>query len=155
MPRRHIALQDLARDREAGAGEKAQIFVVEARRLERGLDLRIGLGVVLEHRQHLRVLVAEHEFDDAVLKRLNAARRPQHMAELDIFARGQRLQHAPLIHQLALDGRDARQDLVAGLRLTAPQGSDRAMQLVDLQLEPELGGLVLHDKQELVVMRRR
>src|SRR5437868_4814964 len=77
------------------------------------------------------------------------------MPELDIFARGQRFQHAPLIHQLALDGRDARQDLVAGLRLTAPQRRDRAMQLVDLELEPELRRLVLHDKQEFVVMRRR
>src|ERR1051326_3271626 len=151
----HVALQDFAWDREAGAGEKAQIFVIEARRLERRLDLRIGVGGVREPPQHLRVLIAEHEFDGAVLKGLNAARGPQHMAELDIFARGQGRQDAPLAHQLALDVRDPRQDLVTGLRLVALQRRDRAVELVDFQLEPELRRLVLHDEQELVVMRRR
>ena len=68
------------------------------------------------------------------------------MAELHVFARGQGGQHAPLAHQLALDIRDPRQDLVAGLCRAAPQRRDRAVQLMDLQLEPQFGGLVLNDE---------
>src|SRR5262249_59468762 len=43
----------------------------------------------------------------------------------------------------------------AGLRLVALQRRDRTVQLMDFQLEPKLGRLVLHDEQELVMMRRR
>ncbi len=149
-----LTLQHLARDRQTCPGQETQVFVIEARRLEGGLDPRMRRGIVREHREHLRVLVAQHEFDDPVLEGLDAARWAEHMAELDIFAGGQGRQHAPLAHQLALDVRDARQDLVAGLRLVAAQRRDCTVQLVDDQLEPQFSSLVLDDEQQLVMVLR-
>jgi hypothetical protein len=50
----------------------------------------------------IAILVAEQEFDRAVLLRLETRRRPEHGPEFQVFRRRQRFQHAPLREQLLL-----------------------------------------------------
>ena len=90
----------------------------------------------------------------AVLQRLEARRRAEHVAEFQVVAGRQRLQHRPLLGQLLLDLLDAREDLLARVELVALQVRDRRAQFVDHQLHPQLGRLVLDDEQHFVVVRR-
>ncbi len=76
------------------------------------------------------------------------------MAEFHVLARRQRLQHRPLLEQLALDLLDAREDLQARPEFVALQVRDRRAQLVHDQLHPQLRSLMLDDEQHLVVVRR-
>ena len=86
--------------------------------------------------------------------RLQPRCRAEYVAELRVLRRRQRLQHAPLLEQLALDLLHAREDLEAGREIVALDVYDGRGELVDHQLHPQLGGLVLNDEQHLVVMRR-
>ena len=79
---------------------------------------------------------------------------PEHVAELHVLGRRERLQHRPLLEQLALDLLHAREDLEAGRERVGLHVRDRRGELVDHQLHPQLGGLVLDDEQHLVVVRR-
>jgi hypothetical protein len=106
------------------------------------------------HVDAVRDLVAEQEFDGAELVRLQSRRRAEHVAELRVLGRRERLEHRPLLEQLALDLLHAREDLEARRELVAPDMRDRRAELVDHQLHPQLGGLVLDDEQHLVVVRR-
>ena len=117
-------------------------------------QFRLPGRVVREHGDHLGVLVAEQEFHEPVLQRLESGGRPQQVPELQVFARRQRFQHAPLLEQLALHLLDPREDLLHGAELVALQVRDRRAQLVDDQLEPQFRDLVLHDEQQLVVVHR-
>ena len=107
---------------------------------------------VREDIEHLAVLVAELEFDDAVLQRLEARRVAEHAAELDVLARRQRRQHAPLLEQLALDLLHARQALLGGAEVVDRQAREDGVELVDDQPHPQLRRLVLDDEQQLVVV---
>ena len=60
----------------------------------------------------------------------------------------------PLLEQLALHLLDAREHLQRRVDVVDAQARDRFAQLVDDQLHPELGDLMLNDEQHLVVMRR-
>ncbi|KAG0760406.1 hypothetical protein G6F22_019132 [Rhizopus arrhizus] len=133
------------------AGQVLQEFLVQARRLQHGAQLRLPGRVVLEHLQHLRVLVAQQELDVAILQRLEARGRAQHVAETHVLGRGQRFQHRPLLGKLAQHLLAARQHLAALPDFIALQEADRRAQLVAEQLQPQLRGLVLDDEEHLVV----
>ena len=98
------------------------------------------------------VLVAERELDGAVLRRLEAARVAQHAAELRVLGGRQRRQHRPLLGQRALDVLDPRDALQRRGELVVAQQAAGGRQLVQHELEPQLGGLVLDDEQQLVVV---
>jgi hypothetical protein len=74
--------------------------------------------------------------------------------EFEVLARRQRLQHRPLLEQLALDLLHARQDLETRVEIVGGQVPDRGRELVDDELHPQLRRLVLDDEQHLVVVHR-
>ena len=80
---------------------------------------------------------------------------PEDVAELHVLRRRQRLQHRPLLGQLPQHLLAARA-ASSGTRQSSvvAQVRDRGAQLVDHQLHPQLGDLVLDDEQHLVVVRR-
>ena len=147
-------LQVLGRDCVAPAREIHQELVVQAGRLQHRLQAGMALGVMREHLQHRRVLVAQQKLDGAVLQRLEARRGPQQVAETHVFRGRQRLQHRPLLGQLAHHLLGAGQHLAALPDLVALEETDGGAKLVDHQLHPQLRDLVLHDEQHLVVVRR-
>jgi len=106
----------------------------------------------LEHANHVGVLFAGQEFDQAVLQRLEARSRAKQVAEFQVFARRERFQHAPLLEQLALHHLHAREDLLHRPELVALEVGDRRTQFMDHQLQPKLRDLVLDDEQHLVVV---
>jgi len=107
-----------------------------------------------EHLEHRCVLVAQGELDLSVLQRLEAGGRAQHATELQVLRGRQRLQHSPLLEQLALHLLHPRQDLQAGVHVVALQVGHRGGELVQHQFHPQLRDVVLHDEKHLVVMRR-
>jgi hypothetical protein len=72
--------------------------------------------------------------------------------ELQVLGRRQRGQHAPLLAELGLDVADPGEDLEGRLQLVAADPADARPELVDDELHPQLGGLVLDDEEHLVVM---
>ena len=150
-----VALEARGGHRQAAPREVAQEFVVERRRAEQRLELRVRRGIVAEHVEHRRLLVAEQELDRAILRRLESRRARQRRAERLVLGRRQRLQHRPLLEELPLDQLDAREDLEAGLQPVRAHVAHAAPELVDHQLHPQLGRLVLDDEQHLVVAAAR
>ena len=110
------------------------------------------LGECAEDLEHPAVLVAELELDDPVLQGLEARRVAEHVAELDVLARRERGEHAPLLEELALDLLHAREALLGRAEVVGGEGVQHAVELVDDQPHPELGRLVLDDEQQLVVV---
>ena len=68
-----------------------------------------------------------------------------------VFGGRQRFQHRPLLEELLLDQLDAREDLEAGVETIVAHEGDRRLELVDHQLHPQLGRLMLDDEEHLVV----
>jgi hypothetical protein len=99
-----------------------------------------------------RILVAEEEFDHAVLVRLEAGGAAQVAAEGRVFGGRERREHVPRLVELRHDPRDAREHLECRLQVVAAHVADGGAQLVDHELHPQLGGLVLDDEQHLVVI---
>src|SRR5678816_3502855 len=119
-----VALDAALRNGVTDTRKITQEFVVQARRLENlAQDLLCG-RVIAEHLGHVGVLVAEQELDQPVLKRLEAGCRSEHVAEFHVLARRQRLEHSPLLEQLALDLLHAREDLQAWTEFAAAQMRD-------------------------------
>ena len=147
-----VTLQQIRRNRVVAAGQVAQELVVQTRRLEHRAQPLLVIRRVAEDLEHLAVLVAELELDDPVLQRLEAGRVTEHAAELDVLARGQRGQDAPLLEELALDLLDAREALLRRAEVVGGQAAQDGVELVDDQPHPELGRLVLDDEQQLVVV---
>ena len=111
------------------------------------------LQVMPKQGQHASVLVAQLEFQDAILRGLKTGRGSEHSAKRGVFSRCQRRKHGPLRDQLILHLFQTLQDLDASRDLVFLQTHDGRVQLVQSQLEPELGHLVLDNEQHLVVMR--
>ena len=103
---------------------------------------------------HVGVLVAEQELDGAVLVRLEPEAGAEHVAEPIVLRRRQRLEHRPLLEELALDLLHAARILKQGEPRSALHVRDRGAELVDHELHPQLRRLVLDDEQHLVVVRR-
>ena len=110
--------------------------------------------VVAEHLEHVGVLVSEKEFDQPVLKRLEARSWSEYVAELHVLTRRQSLEHGPLLEQLPLDLLHARENLQARTQIALAQMRNRGAQLVHDELHPQFRCLVLDDEQHLVVMLR-
>lgn len=110
--------------------------------------------IALEHLQHRGVLVAERELDRAVLRGLEPARIAEHAAELRVLGGRQRREHRPLLGQRLLDVLDPRDALQRGGELVGAQIGARRSELVEHELEPQLGRLVLHDEQQFVGVLR-
>src|SRR3954470_11168839 len=151
---RPVALDALRRHRESAAREVAQVLVVQARRFEELFEVAGLLGIEAMQLHALGALVTEQELNGPELERLQPGRRSEHAAELGIFGRRERLEHRPLLEELALHLLYAREDLEAGLQAIAAHVGDGGGELVDHQLHPQLGHLVLHDEQHLVVVQR-
>ena len=98
------------------------------------------------------VLVAEQELHGAVLRRLEARRRAQRAAELGVLGRRERGQHRPLLDERLLDVLDPGELLQRGRERVGGEVVAGRAQLVQQELEPQLGGLVLDDEQQLVVV---
>ncbi len=78
----------------------------------------------------------------------------EHVAKLDVLRRRQRFQHRPLFEQQPLDLFDAREDFETVAEFVLLHQPHRRLQLVQHQLHPQLGGLVLYHEQHFVMMRR-
>lgn len=76
------------------------------------------------------------------------------MAKFGILRRRQRIEHLPLVVQLVPDVAHPRQVLDRLRESVRPHPADGAADLVNDQLDPELGDLVPDDEQHLVMMRR-
>ena len=134
--------------------EEREELVVDGGFLIEGRQQRVHLGVVIEHLEHLGVLVAEDELDRPVLPRLEARRALQVGPELRVLAGSEGGEHAPLLDQRVLDVLDAGQALQRGVELVGAQQVADRTQLVQHQLEPQLRRLVLDDEEQLVVPGR-
>src|SRR5205085_7849008 len=124
--------------RHAAAGEVAQILVVQARRLQKLFQKPACALVMLVELEPPRVLVAQQKLDGAKLERLQARSRAQYVAELEVFGGRQRLEHRPLLEELALDLLHAREDLEARRQVVGSYVLDRPRELVDHELHPQL-----------------
>jgi len=101
------------------------------------------------------VLVAEQELDRAVLRRLESRRTAERGPKRLVLRRRQRLEHRPLLEELLLDQLDPREDLEARVEPVCPHEPGRCLELVEHQLQPQFGRLMLDDEQHFVVPRRR
>ena len=149
-----VPLQQRRGNVEALALEVGEEVVVDARGFEEFQQHRVGLGVGFEHRQHLAVLVAEQEFDRAVLAGLEPGGVAQEAAELRVLGGCQGGQHGPLLGQGLLDVLDPGDRLQRRAEVVGAEPGGGAAELVQDQLEPQLRGLVLDDEQHLVVVLR-
>ena len=130
----------------------AEELVVEAWRLEQLAEHGVRLGVAGMDREHAGVLVAEGELDRAVLPGLEARGVAEVGAKLLVLRRGQRREHGPLVGQRALDVLDAGDALEGDAHLVGGEQLHGRAGLVEHELEPQLGGLVLDDEEHLVVV---
>ena len=80
---------------------------------------------------------------------------PEVRADGGVLGRGHRGQHVPRVHQLLHDLADPAEHLERRLQLVVGDVGHGGAQLVQHQLHPQLAGLVLHDEQQLVVVRRQ
>ena len=100
------------------------------------------------------MLVAEQELDRAVLVRLEPGGRPEHVAEL-AYSEGVSVSStAHCSNSCRWMSFTRARILKHGASSSALHVRDRRRELVDHQLHPQLGGLVLDDEQHLVVVRR-
>src|SRR6478609_2489714 len=150
---RPVPVEQRRRYRIPAAGEVAEELVVEARFAQQGVEEVVRRGVVVEHPDHLDVLVAEQELDGTVLPGLEPGAGREERADLRILARGQRREDAPLLDQHLLDPLDPRQPLQGRREVVGREERPGGAQLVQEQLEPQLRRLVLNDEQQLVVLR--
>lgn len=135
---RHVALERCARHTQAASGEKAQELVVQRRRVEQRFELGKRLRVVAKDIENRRILVAEQEFDRAILRRLESRRRTERGTKSLVFGRRERFEHRPLLEELLLYQLDTRENLEARLERIGAHVGDCRAQLVDHQLHPQL-----------------
>src|ERR1700730_12623133 len=104
--------------------------------------------------EHVGALVSQQELEFAKLTRLKAGRGLEAVAEAAARDPRQRFQNVDLLDHDLHDGTDALEggDGVVEA-IVAKIGAD-LLQLMKLQLEPELVRLVGDDKKHLVMLRR-
>ena len=130
------------------------------RRAERGVQRRRAgtspqlLAVVLRQWRgtgRQRPVEAPEDLDRSKLSRLQSGGRFEWIAELEKSLRRQRLEHAQLQDQQLVDAGGAVQRRHRALWAAGLQLRNRAVELVEDHLEPELVGLVNDHEQQLVV----
>jgi hypothetical protein len=118
------------------------------------LERRVQVGPVPVGREVDGVLVAEEEFDGAVLEGLEARGGSERAAERRVFRGRQGRENIPRLVQLGHDARHAREHLESPLQVVLAHALARGLELVNHELHPQLGSLVLHDEEHLVVIGR-
>ncbi len=149
-----VAIEHPLRHRHASAAKVGQQFFEQTRRFKRRRQPGVPLRLVLVVAHHRRVLVAQHEFENPVLRRLKPGRLAEYVPKLRVFARRQCVQNLPLVVQLVLNMPHTGEILDGWTQRIPPQVLDSAIQLVNQQLDPQFSDLVLNDEQHLVVVRR-
>ena len=142
-----------SRHRVAPAGEVAEELVVEGRLPEQLLQRGVLGRRVLEHPHHVGVLVAEEELHRPVLVALEPRARREEGPDLRVLARREGREDVPLLDELLLHVLDPGQPLEGRGQLVRGQQRPGRVQLVEEQLHPQLGHLVLDDEEQLVVLR--
>ncbi len=87
-------------------------------------------GLMFVNREHRATLVAEDELEQPVLRRLEAGRPAEHVAEFHVLAGRQRIEHLPLVVQLALHLPGAAQVFQRGRQCVLPNPIDCTLYLV-------------------------
>jgi hypothetical protein len=98
--------------------------------------------------------VAEQELEQGVLRRLETRSLAEHIAELRVFARCQRVEHHPLVIDLVLYMFHPREMLYRRWQVVIRNSPHCGLEFVNDQLDPEFRDLMLDDEQHLVVVRR-
>jgi MFS family permease len=150
-----VALQPARRDREAASGEQPDRLVIEAGPLQRLVQQGVAGRPVAMGRQQGPVLVAEDELDQPVLVGLESRGVAEPVPEGEIVGRRQRRQHVPGLDQLRLDARHPGGHLEGRGEVVGADPLARRLELVQRQLQPQLGRLVHDDEQHLVMLRRK
>jgi len=119
------------------------------------LQSLVRVRVALVYGEHLGVLVAEQELQQAVLQGLEARGASQRVAKRRVLERRHGRQHVPHRDQLRLGARDARQHLQRRIEVVASHALQRRGQLVQHEAHPQLRHLVHDDEQHLVVLARQ
>ena len=104
--------------------------------------------------QHGGIFVAHQKFDAAVLPALKPTRLRQIRTNGTVLRWCHGGQNIPCVHQLLHDAADTRQFFEGIGQLVGGNISHGRGQLMAHQLHPQLAGLVLHDEQHFVVVRR-
>ncbi|MCY1423661.1 hypothetical protein D9M71_393810 [compost metagenome] len=150
-----VTLETLRVDRQPGVGHQANRFVIQRRRGDGFFQFLQQLRPMGVGAQQRRALVTQDELDFTVLERLEARRLPQERPDRVVLGGRHGGQYRPRMHQLIKDSRDPRQHLEGRRQLTQPNVFAGGLELVQHQLHPQLGGLVLDDEQHLVMVRRQ
>ena len=103
------------------------------------------------HADHVGILVAQPELQQAVLHGLETRGAPQLVAEGRVVRRRHRGQHFPHAKQLRLHLADALQGLEGRIQVVAHHALAHEGQLVQEQLDPQLRHVVHDDEHRLVV----
>ena len=109
-------------------------------------------GVVREDFDGVGVFVAEEEFELAVLVGLKAGGAAEDAAELHVLGGCEGFEYGPLLEELHLDELYAGEDFERGWEAVVADVGDGGGELVDDELHPEFGDLMLDDEEHLVVM---
>src|SRR5262249_33677058 len=86
--------------------------------------------------------------------RLKAGSMAKYSAKFHVFRWSERFQYGPLVKELHLDQLGSRQNLETGIELVLLNITDRCLQFVDQQLDPEFCDLMLDDERHFIVVRR-
>lgn len=137
--------------REQGEEQRLQ-----GRPLEGPRDHRRERAVLLERRHEVRVPEPARGLDGAELRALRATRAAEIAAELHEALRGQRVERRELVRDELDERVDALHGGERGRGVEGTEVGDELVELVQQHLEPELGGLMDDDEEELVgVLGRR
>jgi len=122
-----VALDARCIDAKTAPRERPDGLVVEGGRTVQRLERGEELGTMAVGLHHQRLLVAEDEFDHAVLEGLEARRCAELFAKRGILRGRECRQNIPRLDQLREDARDAREHLKAGCRSSARTRSRAAV----------------------------
>ena len=150
-----VALGAFGVNRQPGFRHQVDRLVIQRRRGNRHFQLVQQLRPVRVRPQQRRAFIAEDKFDLTVLERLKPRRLPQERANGLVFRRRHGRQHRPGVHQLIEDPRHPRQHLERRRQLAQAHVFTGGLEFVEHQFHPQLGSLVLDDKEHFVVVRRQ
>jgi hypothetical protein len=147
-----VAFAALVGNVVAASKEIAQELVVETGCFEGAVKVVVDCGIVRVDLEAVRVLVAEEKFELTILGGLEAGGISEDGAELHVLGRGKGFEDGPLVEELHLDEFYTGENFEAGWEPVVADVFEGGRELVDDELDPELGDLMLDDEQHFVVM---